>query len=276
MENKMGMKGKKVLITGAGTGIGKGTALAFINQGADVVLHYAHSETGAADVVDKAVQIGTRAKTIKANFTDIEEVRRLGSEAADFLGGLDILINNAGITMNAPFEKVTVEQFDTLYHVNVRSQFFLAQQVLPFLINSGKGVIINITSIHAFRGLSEYSVYAGTKGAIAAYTRELAVELAPKGIRVNAIAPGAIAVENHYNAVKDYDPKANGKLIPIGFEGVPEDIANIAVFLASDEARYMVGQTLIVDGGTTSWLALTDGLSNKQPGVFGKGYVAGI
>ncbi len=276
MVNKTGMNGKKILITGAGTGIGKGTALAFINQGADVVLHYAHSETGAAEVVRKAEKIGTRARAIKANFTEIKEVRRLGSEAADFLGGLDILINNAGITMNVPFEKVTVEQFDTLYHVNVRSQFFLAQHVLPFLIDSGKGVIINITSIHAFRGLSEYSVYAGTKGAIAAYTRELAVELAPKGIRVNAIAPGAIAVENHYNAIKDYDPKANGKLIPIGFEGVPEDIANIAVFLASDEARYMVGQTLVVDGGTTSWLALTDGFSNKQPGVFGKGYVAGI
>jgi NAD(P)-dependent dehydrogenase (short-subunit alcohol dehydrogenase family) len=276
MKTKTGMKGKKVLITGSGTGIGRGTALAFIEQGADVVLHYAHSETGAAEVVAKAKKSGAKAKAIKANFTNVEEVQGLGNEAVNFLGGLDILINNAGITMTAPFEEVTVDQFDTLYQVNVRSQFFLTQKALPSLKKSGNGVIINITSIHAFRGLNEHSVYAGTKGAIAAYTRELAIELAPKGIRVNAIAPGAVAVENHYKAINDYNPEAVGKLIPAGFEGVPEDIANIAVFLSSDEARYIVGQTLVADGGTTSWLALNDGFKKKPEGRFGKGYVSGI
>ena len=104
----------------------------------------------------------------------------------------------------------------------------------------------------------------------------MAIELAPKGIRVNAIAPGAVAGDNHYKAINDYSPEAVGKLIPAGFEGVPEDIANIAVFLASDEARYIVGQTLVVDGGTTSWLALNDGFKKKPEGSFGKGYVAGI
>ncbi len=270
------MKGKKVLITGSGTGIGKGIALEFAERGADIVLHYAHSETGALEAVKIAEQFGVRAKAIKANFTDIEDVRRLGSEAADYLGGLDVLINNAGITMNVPFEKVAVDQFDTLYQVNVRSQFFLTQHVLPFLMKSGNGVIINITSIHAFRGLPEFSVYAGTKGAIVAYTRELAIELAPRGIRVNAIAPGAVAVENHYKVIENYDKDSSGKLIPAGFVGVPADIAKVAAFLASDDARYIVGQTLVVDGGTTSWLALSEDFRKKPGAQLGKGYVAGI
>ena len=178
--------------------------------------------------------------------------------------------------MNSPFETVTVDQFDILYQVNVRAQFFLTQCALPFLIKAGKGVIINITSIHAFRGFTEHAVYAGTKGAIAAYTRELAVELAPKGIRVNAIAPGAIAVENHYKAIKNYDPESMGNLIPAGFTGTPQDIANIAVFLASDAARYIIGQTIVVDGGTTSWLALSDAFRKKPEMRFGEGYVPGI
>jgi glucose 1-dehydrogenase/3-oxoacyl-[acyl-carrier protein] reductase len=178
--------------------------------------------------------------------------------------------------LNAPFEKVTVEQFDILYQVNVRAQFFLTQCVLPSLIKSGKGVIINISSIHAFRGFTEHAVYAGTKGAIAAYTRELAIELAPKGIRVNAIAPGAVAVENYYKAIENYDPESMGNLIPAGFTGTPQDIANIAVFLASEEARYIVGQTIVADGGTTSWLAMSDAFRKKPEMRFGKGYVPGI
>ena len=133
------MKGKRVLVTSSGTGIGKGIATEFAKRGADVVLHFAHSEKGAVEAVKKAEEGGVRAKAVKADFTDIEEVRKLGNKAVDFLGGLDILVNNAGITMNMPFEKVTVDQFDTLYQVNIRSQFFLAQHVLPFLKKSGKG-----------------------------------------------------------------------------------------------------------------------------------------
>jgi len=111
--------------------------------------------------------------------------------------------------MNLPFEKVTPEHFDTLYQVNIRSPFFLTQAVLPALIHSG-GAVVNISSIHAFEGYPGHSVYAGTKGAIVAYTRELAIELALKGVRVNAVAPGAIAVESHYALDPGYDPRANG------------------------------------------------------------------
>ena len=270
------MPDKKVLVTGSGTGIGKGIALAFAREGADVALHYAHSSRGAAAAAATARDTGVRAEAFKADFSDVDAVRELGRDAVGFLGGLDVLVNNAGITMNLPFEDVTVEQFETLYHVNIRAQFFLTQTVLPTMLAAGEGAIVNITSIHAFEGFPQHAVYAGTKGAIVAYTRELAVELAPRGIRVNGIAPGAVTVESHHEVIQDYDPEAGGRLIPVGFEGKPDDIGRVAVFLASDEARYIVGQTLIVDGGTTSWMPFSDAFRQPVNMSFGKGYVPGI
>jgi NAD(P)-dependent dehydrogenase (short-subunit alcohol dehydrogenase family) len=275
MEHNDKMQGKRVLITGAGTGIGREVALEFAREGAAVALHYAHSADGAESAVAEIEGAGGQAAAFKADFTDVNAVTQLANQAVEFLGGLDVLINNAGITMNLPFEEVTPEQFDTLYNVNIRAQFFLTQATLSQLIES-QGIVINLTSIHAFEAYPEHSVYAGTKGAIVAYTRELSIELAVKGVRVNAIAPGAVEVENHYKAVPDYDPKANGQMIPCGFEGVPLDIARVAVFLASDDARYIVGQTLIVDGGTTSWMPFNDDFRKRGDVRFGKGYVPGI
>lgn len=118
---------------------------------------------------------------MQADFSDVEAVEELARNATDYLGGVDVVVNNAGITFNAPFESVTVDQFDTLYQVNVRAQFFLTQALLPALSRSDHASIVNITSDHGLRGMPEHSVYAGTKGAIIAYTRELAVELAPRG-----------------------------------------------------------------------------------------------
>ena len=275
MEHSDKMQGKRVLITGAGTGIGREVALEFAREGAAVALHYAHSADGAESAVAEIEGTGGQAAAFKADFTDVNAVKQLANQGVEFLGGLDVLINNAGITMNLPFEDVTPEQFDTLYNVNIRAQFFLTQATLRQLIES-QGIVINLTSIHAFEAYPEHSVYAGTKGAIVAYTRELAIELAVKGVRVNAIAPGAVEVENHYKVVPDYDPKANGEMIPCGFEGVPLDIARVAVFLASDDARYIVGQTLIVDGGTTSWMPFNDDFRKRGDVRFGKGYVPGI
>ena len=269
------MKDKRVLVTGSGTGIGREIGLEFAREGASVVFHYAHSEDGAASAVKEIHQTGGKSTVFKADFNDIDSVKNLAEESIEFLGGLDVLVNNAGITMNLPFEKVTPEQFDTLYNVNIRSMFFLTQAVLPSLLES-KGVVINLTSVHAFSGSPEHSVYAGTKGAIVAFTRELSIELAPRGIRVNAIAPGAVAVENHFKAISGYDPEANGQLIPCGFEGEALDIAKIAVFLASEGARYIVGQTLIADGGTTSWMSFHDGFRQSSTARFGRGYVPGL
>jgi NAD(P)-dependent dehydrogenase (short-subunit alcohol dehydrogenase family) len=271
------MAGKKVLVTGAGTGIGKGVALEFCRQGADVVIHYSQSREGAMEAVAEAQREGAgKVTAIQADFRQADAPGQLAREAIEFLGGIDVLVNNAGITMNRQFECVSIEQFDTVYHVNIRAMFFVTQGVVPAMARQGHGVVINTSSVHAFEGYQEHTVYAGTKGAINAFTRVLAVELAPKGIRVNAVAPGAVEVEAHHKVFPDFDPKAFGRQIPCGFVGQPADIAKVAVFLASDDARYIVGQTIVVDGGTTSWMPFGEGFRHPMGGQFGKEYVPGL
>jgi len=269
------MKNKKVLVTGSGTGLGREIALEFARQGAVVVLHYAHSADGAKSAAKEIQMGGGKATAYKADLREVDQAKKLALDAIDFLGGLDVLVNNAGITMTLEFEKVTSEQFDTLYNVNVRSPYFIIQTALPTMIKNGGGAIINLSSVHGIRAYKGHSVYAGTKGAIIAYTRELAVELAPVGIRINAIAPGAVPVENHFKASGSDDVTGLGKLIPCGFAGTPLDIAKVAVFLASDDARFIVGQTIVVDGGTTSWMSFSEGF--RDAGLrLGKGYVPGL
>lgn len=273
------MSGKRVLVTGAGTGIGRGIALAFAKAGAVVALHYSRSSKGADDAVAEILAGGGKAAAFKADFEQTAPLNAMAREAVSFLGGLDVLVNNAGITMNMPFDKVTPEQFDILYHVNVRAPFFLTQAVLPEL-EAARGVVINISSIHAYEGYTEHSVYSGTRGAIVSFTRQLAVELAPRGVRVVGLAPGAVPVENHFKAMPGVDPAQAiqdcGKGIPCGFAGTPEDIANIAVFLASPAARYILGQTLVADGGTTSWMPFGEQFKQPMNASFGKGYVPGV
>ena len=274
--NAAKMDGKRALVTGSGTGIGREIALEFARQGADVALHYSRSEAGASSAVEEIQRDGGKARAFKADFQDVQQVKALAGEAIEFLGGLDVLVNNAGVTVNLPFEKVTAEQFDALYQVNVRAQFFLTQAALPAMLGSTGAAIVNLTSIHALEGYTEHTLYAGTKGAIVSYTRALAIELAPRGIRVNAIAPGAVPVESHYRIFPAADVEAFGEGIPIGYAGRPVDIAKVAVFLASEDARYIVGQTLVVDGGTTSWMPFGDAFRRPMSAQFGKGYVPGL
>ena len=270
------MKGKRVLVTGAGTGIGRGTALTFAEEGADVALHYSHSEQGAKDAVAQIQAGGGKAGAFQADFTRLDEVRQLSKDAISFLGGIDVLINNSGITTNAPFEEIQPEQFDTLYTVNVKAALFLTQYCLPALVESAPSAVINLSSVHASHGMTEHSIYAGTKGAIVSYSRELAIELAPKGVRVNVISPGWIVVENHYKSMEVVDLEGAAKQIPAGFVGVPEDVGHLAVFLASDEARYIVGQSYTIDGGQMSIMQGNGDIHERRTDTFGKGYVPGI
>ena len=196
MVNNQRMKGKRVLVTGAGTGIGKGVALEFCREGAEVVFHYSGSREGALTAVEQARSEGAAKVTaLQADFRTDDAPGRLTREVIEFLGGIDILVNNAGITMNLPFEQVTQEQFDTLFAVNIRAMYFLTQAVVRTMLEQGSGAIVNIGSIHAYEALPEHSVYAATKGAITSFTRVLAIELAPRGIRVNGVVPGAVEVE---------------------------------------------------------------------------------
>jgi NAD(P)-dependent dehydrogenase (short-subunit alcohol dehydrogenase family) len=250
------LHGKLALVTGAGTGIGREVALEFARQGAQVVLHYASSHTGATRAVDEIMRAGGKALAVQADLGVAAECFRLVDAAAAFLGGLDILVNNAGITATWAFETVTPAQFDLLYNVNIRGQFFCAQRAVTHMLARGQGAIVNMTSVHGFAGMPGHAVYAGTKGAIIAWTRELGIELAPKRIRVNAVAPGWVEVPSHYVRYADYDVQKGGQEIPIGRVGVPLDIAKACAFLASDDAAFIVGATLLVDGGTVALMSL--------------------
>ncbi len=215
------MEGKRVLVTGAGTGIGGGVAEAFAAEGARVAIHYSHSRKGADELAARLRADGASIEAFGADFTKIDEVRSLADRAIGWLGGIDVLVNNAGITMNIPFEEVKVEQFDTVYGVNIRAMFFLTQACAAPMVRQGRGVVINMSSLHAFGGMRAYTVYAGTKGAIVTFTRTLAIELAPRGIRVNADRAGPVVVDNDYKADPDYDPVAKGQMIPAGSRASP-------------------------------------------------------
>ena len=250
------LKGRLALVTGSGTGIGREVALEFARQGADVVLHYSSSKEGAESAVQEIKSAGRRAAAYQADLGQGEECFRLVDDAAEFLGGLDVLVNNAGITEVWDFLDVTLEQFDMLYNVNIRGQFFCAQRAARYMLERGSGAIINMTSVHGFAGMSGHSVYAGTKGAIMAWSRELGIELAPMNIRVNAVAPGWIEVPSHYTKYEGYNVESGGSQIPIQRVGSPLDVAKACVFLASDDAAFVVGHTMLVDGGTVALMSL--------------------
>ena len=149
MRTTQKMAGKRVLVTGSGTGIGREIALEFGRQGADVVFHFAHDAAGAQLAAKEIQALGLRAKAFQADFDRVDEVVKLGDQAVSFLGGIDCLVNNAGITFNQPFLDVRPEQFDRLYHVNIRAQFFLTQRIVKDMLQHGGGTVCNITSIHA-------------------------------------------------------------------------------------------------------------------------------
>lgn len=271
------IKNQCVLVTGSGTGIGREVALEFARNGADVAFHYSRSPDGALSGVAEACALGVRARAFQADFSDPDQVSRLAGEAGEFLGRVDALVNNAGITFNKPFLDTEPAQFQKLYDVNVRAGFFLTQQIAAGMVKAGGGAICNITSIHGLQGAIEHAVYAGTKGAIIAFTRTLAVELAHKGVRVNAIAPGWIAVESHLQAIPGMDFEAAKKdaavRVPAGRYGLPIDVAKLAVFLCSDAASFIIGQTIVQDGGTTALMSLMADFRNDSGTSFGAQYM---
>jgi NAD(P)-dependent dehydrogenase (short-subunit alcohol dehydrogenase family) len=271
------LKGKGVVVTGAGTGIGREIALEFARCGANVVFHYSQSAEGALSGLAEAQALGVRAAAFKADLSSLSGVVELGDKAEQFLGRVDALVNNAGITFNKPFLKIEPAQYQKIYDVNVRAGFFLSQRFVPGMVTAGNGAICNLTSVHGLQGVPEHAVYAGTKGAIIAYTRSLAIELAHRGIRVNAIAPGWIQVENHLlsnpGSTLEGAKKAAYEKVPVGRHGTPIDVARLAVFLCSDAASFIVGQTIVVDGGTTSLMSLVSDFRSESSSRFGERYV---
>ncbi|MGB9706869.1 MAG: SDR family NAD(P)-dependent oxidoreductase, partial [Microgenomates group bacterium] len=246
--------GKKALVTGASRGIGRGIALALAKQGADVAVNYHSNAVEAEKVVSEVKALGRDSFAVQADVSNKASVSKMFEEIKTKWGKLDILVNNAGIVFFVPFEEMPEEQWDQVLAVNLKGQFLCAQEAVRLMGPGSK--IINIASIASGGvgiGFSHIAHYTASKGGAVALTENMALELAPKGINVNAIAPGVIETDMTKGMLTDEAMKTSLMArIPKGRVGKPEDIGAAAAFLASDEADYITGTVLYVDGG---WLA---------------------
>ena len=244
---------KIALVTGSSMGIGRAIAVRFAQEGADVVINYNRSPGGAQEALREVEAAGRQGLIVQADLASTADVQRLITTAVEHFGKLDILVNNAGIETHAPFWEVTEEDYDRVLNVNLKGVFFATQAMVQHLMQSKRpGKIVNISSVHEELPFPNFTAYCASKGGLKMLTRNLSVELGPLGININSIAPGAI--ETPINTKLLNDPKKLSALlaqIPLARLGKPEDVAGLAVFLASSDADYVTGSTYFVDGGLT-------------------------
>jgi NAD(P)-dependent dehydrogenase (short-subunit alcohol dehydrogenase family) len=250
MESPMNsLKGKTALVTGASRGIGRASALALAQAGAQVLVHYSSSEKEADAVVAEIREGGGKAEKVGADLRKPDGAHNLAKRVRDIVGDrLDILVANAGTSRSATIEDTTVEDFDNLFAVNVRAPFFLVQQLLPALCKRSN--IIFTSSLAARASVGSLSAYAATKGAVDTMVKHFAAALGPRGIRVNAVAPGVVETD-----MSNFTKTEAGREVALGMQALkrlaqPDDIAPVVAFLASDDARWITGESIHVDGGS--------------------------
>lgn len=245
------LSGRRALVTGSSSGLGEAIAMALSSAGAKVAIHDRKEHAAAAAVVARIVQQGGTAQAFQADISVIDEVSRLFTEVGAAFGGLDILVNNAGMDGGpANCADSDPEQWARVIAVDLQGAYYCARQALQWMLPQKHGVIINITSVHEFIPWSGYSAYTSAKAGLSMFTKTLAQEVAASGVRVLAIAPGAI--KTPINASVWQDPQGLADLdqkIAMGRLGEPAEIGQVAAFLASDLASYITGTSIAVDGG---------------------------
>ena len=243
------LTGKTALVTGASRGIGRATALALAKAGAQVIVHYGNAQKEADAVVKEIIAAGGRAQKVSADLSKPTGAHELAKQGRGIVGDrLDILVANAGISKAASIEELTVDDFDQLFAVNVRAPYFLVQQLLPTMCKGS--TIIFTSSLVAHAVVGTLSAYAATKGAIDTLVKHFAAALGERGIRVNAVAPGVVDTDMSNFTKTDEGRDRALSMQALKRLATPEDIAGAMLFLASDEARWITGETMRVDGGS--------------------------
>ena len=249
------LSGKNVLITGASHGIGRAIAIAMAREGANILFTYNKDHKSAEDLIAKIVNLGVICNAVQINAQDHKAVDSLVSQAFNFFEKIHVLVNNVGVTTRTSFMDTSEENFDEVMKANFRFPFFLTQKLIGHMIERGiEGSIINISSISSFKAISKMAHYQSSKAALSMLSKSLAFEFAHHGIRVNTISPGLTATQGNRNQWQD-NPQIwseRGKDIPLGRTGKPDDHAGAAVFLASNEATWVTGADIIIDGGEST------------------------
>lgn len=245
----MRLAGKVALVTGAQQGIGKAIALAYGREGASVVVNYLDNSPAAEAVAAQIRDWGAQVVVVRGDVARQDDVQRM-VEAGSALGGIDILVNNAGIFPRVAFLEMSEAQWDAVLQVNLKGTFLCTQAVARQLVARGQpGAVLSLASGAAFRSSPRGVHYVSSKAGIVGFTRATALELAPYRIRVNAIAPGITDTAQPRYGMSEEELQATGLQVPLGRMGQPEDVAHLAVFLASNEASHITGQTMHVNGG---------------------------